>query len=174
MKVNKWCMFIIFIIILCLTLTACQDKTDKTTTQKEPDDNFNKTMMPIVDESITIEFMTGKSPITASDYNEVLVWEEYEKMTNIHIDWGLVPNEGLAEKRNISLGSGDYPEAFYSANFQNSDILKYGSQGVFMEMNDLIDNYMPNLKKIFEEYPEIKKAITFPDGSIYSLPTIYS
>src|SRR5699024_9236682 len=27
---------------------------------------------------------------------------------------------------------------------------------------------------LFEEYPEIKKAVTFPDGKIYSFPTVVS
>ena len=34
--------------------------------------------------------------------------------------------------------------------------------------------YAPNLKRILEEYPSVKTAITTTDGNIYSLPTIYT
>jgi putative aldouronate transport system substrate-binding protein len=43
---------------------------------------------------------------------------------------------------------------------------------VFPKLNDLIDKYAPNLKKIMNQYPEVKKALTMPDGKIYSFPTL--
>src|SRR5699024_3456684 len=54
----------------------------------------------------------------------------------------------------------------------NEDLIKYVDQGVFIKLNDLIDDYAPNLKKLMEEYPEIEPAITMDDGGIYSFPTI--
>src|SRR5699024_1860792 len=42
--------------------------------------------------------------------------------------------------------------------------------GVFIELNDLIEEHAPNLQAIFDEHPDFKSAITFPDGNIYSLP----
>ncbi|WP_062109239.1 extracellular solute-binding protein [Bacillus niameyensis] len=167
-------LMIIIIAAVLIILAACSNKEAGSDVNEEKVANFNKTGFPVVNKPITIEFMTGKSPLTSDDYNQVLVWKEYEKMTNIHIDWGLVPNEGLAEKRNISLATGKYPEVLYSAGVPNADILKYGEQGIFLELSDLIDEHMPNLKRLFEEYPEIKMGLTFPDGKIYSLPTIYS
>src|SRR5699024_11116210 len=53
-----------------------------------------------------------------------------------------------------------------------SDLTKYGEQGVFLPLNDLIDEYAPNFKKILEEYPVIESSITMPDGNIYSFPLI--
>lgn len=78
-------------------------------------------------------------------------------------------------KREISaLVGGNLPDAFHTASFPATEILKYGEQGVFIKLNDLIDKYAPNLKKIMKENPEVKNAITFPNGNIYSFPTIIS
>src|SRR5699024_10750716 len=33
-------------------------------------------------------------------------------------------------------------------------------------------DYAPNLKKLMEENPDFEKAITFPDGNIYSMPYV--
>ena len=86
---------------------------------------------------------------------------------------GLVPNAGLTEKRNLSLLGEGMPEVYYRMTFPNTDLAKYGSQGVFLELTDLIEEYMPNLSAILEQYPDIRKGMTFPDGGIYGLPTIY-
>ena len=33
-------------------------------------------------------------------------------MTNIKVEWEMVPNDTMTEKRNILLAGGDYPHAF--------------------------------------------------------------
>jgi len=79
----------------------------------------------------------------------------------------------LEEKRNLTFGGGELPDVFYAASIPNSDLLKYGEQGVLQPLNDLIEDYAPNFKQIMEESPEVENAITFPDGNIYALPNIY-
>ncbi|WP_188454951.1 extracellular solute-binding protein [Virgibacillus oceani] len=174
LKVKKLLLLLFAVPLLLLVACNNEDETSAPEMDKEAMENFNETGYPIVDEPITINFMTRKPPTTADDYNDVLVWKTYEEKTNIKIDWGLVPSEGFEEKSNLSLAGGDYPEAFYTAKFSDVDIMKYGEQGVFLELNELIDKYMPNVKQLFSEHPEIKKALTNADGKIYSLPTVYS
>ncbi len=41
-----------------------------------------------------------------------------------------------------------------------------------MPVEDLIDQYMPNLQKVLETRPEYRDFITAPDGHIYSFPWI--
>lgn len=135
-----------------------------------PPDNLNKKGFPIVDDPVTVQFMTSKRAHTADDYNKVANWKEYQKMTNIRVSWGLVPDESIEEKRNLALSSGDYPGAFFGAGLSVQDIGKYGNQGVFIKLNDLIDNYMPNLKKVLKSNSDIKRGATFPDGSIIGMP----
>lgn len=162
--------------VLLVIVAACSsndNNNDEGADIDTDDENFHEEGFPIVDESITLEFMTGKAPTTADDYNEVRIWEEYEDMTNIEIDWGLTPKEGLEEKRNLSLGSGSLPDVYHTAKVPSSDLLKYGEQGTFVEVSDLIEEHMPNLTALLDEYPDIRKGITFPDGGIYGLPTVY-
>lgn len=46
------------------------------------------------------------------------------------------------------------------------------NQGIIIPVEHLIDKYMPNLKAIFEKYPEYRTMCTAPDGHIYSFPWI--
>lgn len=36
--------------------------------------------------------------------------------------------------------------------------MKYGAQGTFVKLNDLIDKYAPNFKKLMDKYPDLKKG----------------
>lgn len=130
---------------------------------------------PIVDETVTMTYFVGKGPQSnISDWNaDHRFWTKYEDMTNVHIDWNQVANEGIEEQRNLTLVSGDLPDVFYSAGFPTTDVFRYGQQGVFMPLNDLLEEHAPNLTALMEKYPEVRQAMTFPDGNIYSLPYIF-
>ncbi|MFD1956789.1 ABC transporter substrate-binding protein [Paenibacillus thailandensis] len=135
--------------------------------------SVNKTGFPIVNEPISLRFFTGKSTTNGNNFEETLVWSEYAKMTNMNVKFELVPFENLTDKRNLVLASGEYPDAFYSARVSAAELYKYGKQGVFVPLNDMIGEYAPNLKKVLDTYPFIKKGLTMPDGNIYSIPSIY-
>ncbi|MBD2871711.1 extracellular solute-binding protein [Paenibacillus arenilitoris] len=123
------------------------------------------------DRPISLRMLTSVSPVYA-DFDNMMVWKEYEAKSGIHVNWEQVPDTSFVEKRNILLASGDVPDAIFRAQLQNSDLVKYGADGVFIPLNDLIEEHAPNLKRIFEQYPEVKEGITQPDGNIYSLPFI--
>lgn len=165
-------------ILICLVgllglMTACTNDNNQQDNSQQAQDNLNQTGFPIVEDEITLDFFTAIHP-EAPDWNDDFpAWKQYQDMTNINIDWiEQVSSESLGEKRNLILASGDLPDAFFAAGFTNSDLFKYGEQGSFIDLKDLIDDYAPNLKQVLEENPDIEKGITFPDGNIYSLPSI--
>nr|WP_314843448.1 extracellular solute-binding protein [uncultured Microbacterium sp.] len=104
-----------------------------------------------------------------------LFTQEVEKKFGIDFDWQTTTYDGsvAGEKRQISLASGDYPDAYFLVPwvdaFSRSEILKYGQQGVLMPLEDLIDEYAPNLKERFEEKPDWEQSMTAPDGHIYAV-----
>ncbi|WP_028549651.1 extracellular solute-binding protein [Paenibacillus sp. UNC451MF] len=137
--------------------------------------NVNQTGMPIVKQPIELTFFTGLADTNGSNsFEDRLVWKEYAKMSNVKVNFQFVPFGSLTEKRNLALANGDYPDALYSARVPASDLMKYGSQGVFVKLNDYIDGYAPNLKKLMDKYPDLRKALTMPDGNIYSFPSFYN
>ena len=129
-------------------------------------DYLNAEGFPIVKEPITLKAMVSKHASQPS-WDDILVWKEYEEKTGIKIEWEEVSSD-LTEKRNLALASGEYPDIFYRASLPDTEIMKYGSQGVFIALNDLIDQYGPNFKKLMEENPATEKAARMPDGNIYS------
>jgi putative aldouronate transport system substrate-binding protein len=121
-------------------------------------------------------------PVTLSVFANQDSWQDLATNTftkelaqklNINFQWTSVPYDGAPEKRQISLASGDYPAVFllvpYIDHFSQADLLKYGQQGVLVPLNDLIDQYAPNIKAALDQNPDYKAMNTAPDGNIYGL-----
>ncbi|WP_020620319.1 extracellular solute-binding protein [Paenibacillus daejeonensis] len=96
-----------------------------------------------------------------------------EDKFNLKMSFETTPPDGAKEKRQISLASGDYPDAYilpgYIDQFSQADVVKYGKQGVIVPLNDLIDQHAPNIKAAMESNPDLKAFNTAPDGNIYGL-----
>lgn len=126
---------------------------------------------PIVDKTVTLDFMILKEAYHG-DYAEMSFTKEYEKMTNVKINWQVVSNEEVASKKQLTLAGRDYPDAMFMSNtITSGDIVKYGAAGVLQPLGDKIKEYAPNLQKLIDENSDLKRALTAPDGKIYSLPT---
>ena len=67
---------------------------------------------------------------------------------------------------------GELPDAIFDAGYTDYDLLKLAKDGTIIPLEDLIEKYMPNSKKVLEKAPEYKSMITAPDGHIYSFPWI--
>lgn len=132
--------------------------------------NLNPTDMPIVNEKVTYE-MAAKSRHN-KNFAELEFFTELEKETNVNVKWNMSSEDGWKEKKGL-LFAGDLPDAFYGQNILTDvDVIKYASQGLLIPLNDLIDQYAPNVKKLLDGNSEYKKQLTAPDGNIYSLPSL--
>lgn len=140
------------------------------TVNPDQDANFNKTGLPIVKEAVTLKMVSPKAAL-APDYSKMEIFKRLEKQTNVKIDWENIPDTDFAEKKNLLLASGDLPDAFYGAGFTDYDLINYGKDGTIIPLENLIDKYAPNLKTLLDRRPDIKLAITAPDGHIYGLPS---
>lgn len=99
-------------------------------------------------------------------------WVQYAaEQTGITFEWIKGTTEGALEKVNLLLASGDYPDMFWNTVTENV-VSQYIDSGIFLPTQDLIDQYMPNLTKIFDENPEYRAMCTAPDGNIYGFPYI--
>lgn len=152
-----------------LALTGCSSNESNNNKSDAEAVVFNETGLPIVEKEVTLNFVSPKQAL-APDYSEMLIFDRLQEATNVKINWSNIPVDGYQEKKNLLLASGDLPDAFYASGFSDQDLIQNGQNGTIIPLEDLIDQYAPNLKKLFEERPELKQVITAPDGHIYSLP----
>lgn len=160
------------LLISSLALASCGGEGESTDYVEEgPDEeNFNEEGFPIVNDSIELTLFSERHALNGP-FDEMLVWEEYEEMTNIEINWNDVSQEGFGERKQLEFTSSDLPDVFYRAHLSRSEIVEYGMEAnVFIPLEDLIEEYAPNVHQWFEENPEIRDSVTTPDGHIYALP----
>jgi len=133
---------------------------------------LNTSGFPIVKSEVSMRVFGCKDPNQAP-WKDILVLKEYEKKSGIKMVYEETPTQGCAEKRNLLFASNELPDVFLRADLSNTDISKYGMQEqMLIPLEGLIEKYAPNLKKLFDQYPEAKKSVTATDGHIYSLPVI--
>lgn len=149
-----------------LILGACGSKN----TASSPDYELKNVSFPLK-ETKTLKFMTSSSALAPKDPNDKLILQRLEKETGVHIDWTNYQSD-FAEKRNLDISSGDLPDAIHNDGASDVELINWANKGVIIPVEDLINDYMPNLKKILDENPEYKSLITAPDGHIYSFPWI--
>lgn len=131
-------------------------------------DNFNTEGLPIVNEKIELDFVFNSQTMT-QDLDKLPMFDELEEKTNIHINWDIT-RSGWPDKKAMLFASGDLPDAFFGFGLDDADITS--NLDYFVPLEDYIEEYCPNIRKMFEEYPITKRMSTFPDGHIYSLPQI--
>lgn len=166
-KLKKCLAFILSTTILSGVLSGCGSEKSKESTEVLINVSFP------LEETASLNFITHAPDRTTQDPNERAIFKRLEEKTNVHINWTCYPSSQFGEKRNLALSKkSSLPDGLFNANMSQYDLLKYAKQGVIIPVEDLIDNYMPNLKKILDENPEYRKLITAEDGHIYSFPWI--
>lgn len=174
MKRKLWIFLSVVFIFSFITACSSNVNDDNGTSEKESDVEVNKEGFPIVDEELT---MTMIAPGTAQspDWGEMDVLQEYAEKTNIDFKFNTPPADDFDTNLNLAFSSGDIEDIIYGA--ETDDLtpameVDYGEQGILLPLEDLIDEYAPNIKAQLEENPEIEKSITTTDGHIYALPQI--
>ncbi|MBO9606092.1 MAG: ABC transporter substrate-binding protein [Paenibacillaceae bacterium] len=125
---------------------------------------------PITKQKVTLRVF---APIDASieDLNTNELTKEYEAKTNVHIEWMLVSDKDLEQKKNLLLASNsDMPDIFLNSKITTSQQAQFGAQGVLRPLNELIEQYGTNLKKLLDYDSLLRSMMTAPDGKIYALP----
>ncbi|WP_158560852.1 extracellular solute-binding protein [Paenibacillus contaminans] len=108
----------------------------------------------------------------ASLANNLPVFQQIEQKTGVKLQWEVTPPDQFKQVMQLKLASGkDLPDLIQMPNGA-SDMVKYGSEGLLLPLEDLIDKHAPNIKKLFEKDPNIVKSLKSPDGHIYGLPTL--
>ena len=106
---------------------------------------------------------------------ELAMVKKWAEDTGVEFDWKPIPGEGAQEKINLMLASGDdLPDVFWNFGDGKSGniVVQYADQDIFIPTENLINNYMPSVKKILDAHPTYWTEIKAPDGHTYGFPYI--
>jgi putative aldouronate transport system substrate-binding protein len=160
-------------VILSTSLLGCSTKkTDTMETPATATDikHSEELVLPISKDGITLKYWTGLHRETSkivTDLSEHEVVKEIEKRTGIDLQFLHPPVGQAQEQLNLMVASGDLPDIIKN----NFSFYKGGPEaamkdGILINMNDLINKYAPNFKKIINSDPKLAKAVKSDNGTI--------
>lgn len=151
--------------MLSMSIIGCGEK-------KKSDGSSDKKID--TNEKISIKYWV---PFSGNQYikglDESLMYKELEKRTNVHLEF-THPAEGQEmEQFNLLVNSKDMPDVIQTyPSYYKGGIDKAIEDGVYIRLNELIDKYAPNFKKLLEEDPELAREVTTDKGNIYTFPAV--
>lgn len=131
----------------------------------------SKSGYPIVEEPVKLKMFTRIAPVNGP-FKDMPVFQDYGKLSNVEVEFTETPTDGFQEKKNLLFASNELPDALFRSGLTQLETIRYGTAGQLIPLENLIDEYAPNFKKLLDQYPEIRSAITTPEGHIYALPAV--
>ncbi|HOJ10292.1 MAG TPA: extracellular solute-binding protein [Clostridiales bacterium] len=154
------------------------EASDSATVETDSHKNVTSIINPIVEEKITLKMLCQANQDLN---NDMPVLQELERLTNVHLEFEILPAVS-AERWERFAAAMAAREPFDLVTYQyRNDINKYGMEGVFVPLNNLIKEHAPNLYEKLKDplgnepvpyKTNVLQDITAPDGNIYNVPLI--
>ncbi|WP_127587472.1 extracellular solute-binding protein [Paenibacillus koleovorans] len=130
----------------------------------------------IVSSPLTLTYfvqLTASRPNGMNSLNDMEAYKELERITGIHADFKHPASGQENNQFNLMMSSGDFPDVIeWNWNNYPGGGRAALDSGAIVKLNDYIDKYAPNLKKLLTDNPEIRKQISTDNGDIYSFPFV--
>lgn len=125
---------------------------------------------------ITISYwgnLNENAAAVVTNLNQVEMYKELEQRTGVKVDF-----------KHPSAGNATEAFGLLVASRDLTDVIEYHWTGypggpskaiedeIIIPLQDLIQEHAPNLQKVLDDYPEVKKQITTDDGMIYAFPSL--
>ncbi len=113
--------------------------------------------------------MTANISVNGSNFGDLPVAKSWSERTGVEVEYIHPSLTNVVEKFNLLLSSGDLPDImeYYWGSYPGGPS-KAIEDGVIIPLNDLIDKNAPNLKKIYEENPDVARAARTDNGDYFS------
>lgn len=110
--------------------------------------------------------------VSVTSLAETPAFKKLMEETGINIEF-IHPSGDELESFNLMVASGDLPDIiFFDWQKYPGGPGKALSDGVIIELNDILDQHMPNLRARYNEHPEWELAARTDDGINYHIPFI--
>ncbi|GGF90214.1 sugar ABC transporter permease [Paenibacillus albidus] len=142
----------------------------------KPAEVLTEIPLPIVKEPFTINYWRANdAKLTASmeGFADNKAYQKKAELTGIEAKFTHPPLGQQKDQFNLLIATKELPDVIY---YNWADAVggpeKMIEDGRIIRLNELIDQYAPNLKKIIDSDPEVRKQITLDDGTIYMFPLL--
>lgn len=153
------------------------------TEQSDSEDESNR--LPLVTDGSSLSvFWPLPNDNSLENMNDALFFQVMEERTGVVIDFVSPTYEMAGEQYNLLLASGAYPDMMYETNVVSvsstvSTTYPGGydagiEDGIFLALNDLVDQYAPNYKSYLESNDLVKNAAYTDGGNLFGFISFYA
>ena len=124
-------------------------------------------------EKVTFTGMTSFPVGSEPEPNNRTIFKRLEEQTNVHIDWTAIQSDQWSDKIPLNHLHPPPPPGFSFSQLSLPPTTRSAPHTRLQpKLGNYIDNNMPNLQKVFEQYPEYRTMCTDSEGHIWALPWI--
>ena len=132
----------------------------------------------VSDEPVTLTWFFPTNPSwqkLVTDLNEIMYFQEAEKITGVHIDWQVPPLGQEKEQFNLMINSGDLPDLI----MHDTGVYSYPGggdkaieDGAYLRLNELIEEYAPNYWALINSTDNFRSESKTDEGNIWGFSMV--
>jgi putative aldouronate transport system substrate-binding protein len=125
-------------------------------------------------ENITLTVATVYNSALGGRTEDLWFWKFAKEKMNINFQVEQIMDSAAQERKNLMFASGDLKDLIFNIGLTNSDLVTYGqSEHLLYDLNSLLTPELaPNLLVLMDKFPELRAAMSCPDGGMYTFPKI--
>ena len=150
-----------------LTKVAWDNRQDKYL------NGINATILPLVEEPLTISIWLPFTSTVITDVNDTEVFKEITKRTNVKVEWMHPPVGQNADNFNLLVASDNLPHIFCNPPAYPGGPAKAVDDGIFIDLTPYVNaGQMPNIKFLMESRDDLYRDFVDDMGRYLSVKGI--
>ena len=181
---KKFFALVMALVLLMGCFSACGGKTDSEV-PKEPDSSaeepgvetrdINGLTLPFCEEKEELNILMVYDSQLVEDLNEIAGIQAMEEATHVHVNWMTYTQAEMPEKFQQLLATGEYFDIMFPGGVESypGGYEQGIEDGVLVDMDEYIHQYMPNYLGLLESNTEAMKQATYDDGKLHAVRVIH-
>lgn len=169
----KKALALLLALVMVLSLVACGGSSESKEPEQKPAASGDVASGDVAQEEITLTIM-ARTPSFYPNQNlgDVANMQAYEGMSGVKIEWENYDPSVFDNSLAAAIASDELPDIILKGSLSNVKLYEWGEDEILVDLAPYLEQYAPNFSALMEQYPDIRKAITAPDGGIYGLPQV--
>lgn len=155
--------------------SAQVSETPSEAVEDSNDDSSKIQMLSDTTETLTCWTSTLRSlESTTKSMNDLSFIQEFERLTNVHIEWQQASSTAASEKFQLMIAGGAYTDIVYDlSSYYSGGITKALEDNVIVSLDDYIEDNAPNYMSVINYSDEYSKEALTDDGQHLAIYSYY-